>query len=184
MVTSDGRNFLKLTQNRYDVITIDPPPPIDGAGVNHLYSLDFLELARDHLKPGGLMTHWIPLPGSAAGVDDWETFGMLLRTFAAAFPYAVEIPSENRIGVHVVGSMEPIDISEESIQRRLGIPSVARDASEWSPVSAAYFREVIPVNGVALEGFPMVTDDRPNLEFGWLRAWRGGMPRLMRRIFW
>ncbi len=66
MITNDGRNFLKLTRDRYDVITIDPPPPIDGAGVGHLYSYDFLELARARLKPDGIMAHWIPAPHAKA----------------------------------------------------------------------------------------------------------------------
>jgi spermidine synthase len=44
LIINDGRTFLKLTQDRYDVITIDPPPPIDAAGVNNLYSKDFLNL--------------------------------------------------------------------------------------------------------------------------------------------
>ena len=184
MVTNDGRSFLKLSSARYDVITVDPPPPIDGAGVNHLYSLDFLELARDRLKPGGLMTHWIPLPGSLAGVDDWETFGMLLRTFAEAFPHTLEIPSGNRIGVHVVGSMQPIEVSDERIRARLADPNVARDASEWGSVTSDYFGSTIPIDRDAVQHLPLVTDDRPNLEFGWIRAWRGGMPRLMRRIYW
>ena len=184
MVTNDGRSFLKLSSARYDVITVDPPPPIDGAGVNHLYSLDFLELARDRLKPGGLMTHWIPLPGSLAGVDDWETFGMLLRTFAEAFPHTLEIPSGNRIGVHVVGSMQPIEVSDERIRARLADPNVARDASEWGSVTSDYFGSTIPIDRDAVRHLPLVTDDRPNLEFGWIRAWRGGMPRLMRRIYW
>ena len=184
MVTNDGRSFLKLSSALYDVITVDPPPPIDGAGVNHLYSLDFLELARERLKPGGLMTHWIPLPGSLAGVDDWETFGMLLHTFAEAFPYTLEIASAKRIGVHVVGSMQPIEVSEERIRARLADPGVARDASEWGPVTFDYFRDAIPIDREVVRQLPLITDDRPNLEFGWIRAWRSGMPRLMRRIYW
>ena len=108
--------------------------------------LDFLALARAHLNPGGLMTHWIPLPGSGAGVDDWNTFGMLLRTFAEAFPYALEIPSGNGVGVHVVGSLEPIELSERSIRERLQRPDVARDATEWDPVTPAYFDRAIPID--------------------------------------
>ncbi len=155
-----------------------------SSNVDLLYSLDFLELARDRLKVGGLMTHWIPLPWSKAGVDDWETFGMLLSTFVHAFPYVVEIPSQNRIGVHVVGSMEPIDISREAIEARLRIPSVARDAGEWTPVTVAYFDLAIPVDRTALEGLSVITDDRPNLEFGWMRAWRSGQRRRMRKVLW
>ena len=44
---------------------------------------------------------------------------MLLRTFSEAFPYALEIPSENKIGIHIVGSMQPIVASEEEIRALL-----------------------------------------------------------------
>src|SRR5262249_12688512 len=90
LLAGDGRNFLLLTRQRFDVITIDPPPPIDGAGVNHLYSRDFLRLARSRLRPGGVMAHWIPYPGTGSGVADWPTFARLLHSFADVFP-AVEI---------------------------------------------------------------------------------------------
>ena len=51
VLVNDGRNFLMMTDKKYDVITIDPPPPIDSSGVNNLYSREFLQLVRDHLKP-------------------------------------------------------------------------------------------------------------------------------------
>jgi predicted membrane-bound spermidine synthase len=46
---------------RYDVITLEPPPP-SAAGVANLYSRDFYELARARLAPAGLVAQWWPLP--------------------------------------------------------------------------------------------------------------------------
>jgi spermidine synthase len=174
VVFNDGRNFLALTHAHFDVITLDPPPPIDAAGVNNLYSKEFYELARDHLKPGGLMAQWIPLPGTSAGVDDRQTFFMLLRTFQEVFPETLVLTGTPPIGVHVLGSMTRIDVSPEQIQRRLNDESVADDLNEWDHVRPDYFRRLAKPLGVPeLEAASLNTDDRPRLEFDLIRAWRG-----------
>lgn len=111
MINNDGRNFLQLTRERFDVITVDPPPPIDAAGVNHLYSKDFIDLARSRLNPGGIMAHWIPYPAAEAGVDDWFTFNMLVDTFVSAFPHVSSVPGWHEVGLHLLGSNEPIEVS-------------------------------------------------------------------------
>jgi spermidine synthase len=170
MITNDGRIFLKLTQEMYDIITIDPPPPIDGAGVNNLYSQDFAELAKSRLAPGGIMAHWIPFPGSKAGVDDRRTFFMLVYTFARVFPYTYAVPGWHNVGLHIIGSLQPLKIDTESIGLRMKKPSVLKDIREWDPVTSAYFGrlrllkmpDILP---------PAVTDDRPLLEFNLLRTW-------------
>ena len=56
----DGRFFLNTTQNRYDLITSEPPPP-KIAGVVNLYSQEYFELIRKRLVPGGYATYWLPV---------------------------------------------------------------------------------------------------------------------------
>lgn len=182
MVVDDGRNFLLLTRERYDVITIDPPPPIDGAGVNHLYSRELLELARDRLDDDGIMAHWIPLPGSLAGVDDGETFEMLLATFIDVFPHAAALRGFHGVGVHVLGSSQPIELDRERLAARLAAPAVAEDVGEWDAVPLEYFLGLKRLEPLAEPG--RVTDDRPRLEFGLLRAWRAGTLRAHPWVHW
>ena len=185
MITNDGRNFLKLTRDRYDVITIDPPPPIDGAGINHLYSYDFLELARARLKPGGIMAHWIPAPHARAGVDDWDTFAMLLRTFARVFPHQVVIPSYPWVGLHVLGSIQPITTSRKQLEERLARrPAVARDIDEWGGLPEGYFDQRVVPEGKALQGDLLVTDNWPRLEFNLLRSWRAKSRKSVPYVWW
>jgi spermidine synthase len=58
-VVMDGRAWLRRTDHRYDVITLEPMPP-NFAGVNSLYSREFYELAAARLNPQGLVTQWVP----------------------------------------------------------------------------------------------------------------------------
>lgn len=55
----DGRFFLNTTSNSYDLITSEPPPPMN-AGVVNLYSQEYFKLIRKRLNPGGYASYWLP----------------------------------------------------------------------------------------------------------------------------
>jgi len=177
IVINDGRNFLKLTSQKFDVITIDPPPPIDAAGVNNLYSREFLELAREHLKPGGIMAQWIPLPGTLAGVDSQEEVVTLLTTFSGVFPYAYAYRGIGASGIHVLGSDAPIEVSVETIRQRLEDPAIAADLNERDSVPLSTFQQITALPKEA-QPPPPLTDDNPALEFYLLRTLRSGTSKV------
>jgi spermidine synthase len=56
----DGRFFLNTTSRTYDLITSEPPPP-KVAGVVNLYTQEYFRAIRDHLKPGGYTSYWLPV---------------------------------------------------------------------------------------------------------------------------
>ncbi len=56
----DGRYFLQVTDQRFDVITGEPPPP-KNAGVVNLYTQEYFQLAYDRLAEGGMQTYWLPI---------------------------------------------------------------------------------------------------------------------------
>jgi hypothetical protein len=56
----DGRYFLQVTDERYDLITGEPPPP-KIAGVVNLYTREYFRLIHDRLADGGLSTYWLPV---------------------------------------------------------------------------------------------------------------------------
>jgi spermidine synthase len=76
----DGRAFLALTQERFDLITAEPPPPTN-AGVSSLYSQEYFALVRSRLADGGFATYWLPLHslGDAPA-------RAVVRAFCGAFP--------------------------------------------------------------------------------------------------
>jgi spermidine synthase len=56
----DGRHFLRMTEQRYDLITGEPPPP-KNAGVVDLYTREHFGLLRERLNDGGVVTWWLPV---------------------------------------------------------------------------------------------------------------------------
>jgi spermidine synthase len=61
----DARMFLERTDQRYDLITGEPPPPLAPGAVN-LYTRDYFSLVRDRLAEGGIATYWLPIAGDGA----------------------------------------------------------------------------------------------------------------------
>jgi spermidine synthase len=55
----DGRAFLRRTEQRFDVVTLEPMPPT-FAGVNNLYSEEFYRLVDEKLADGGILAQWLP----------------------------------------------------------------------------------------------------------------------------
>ncbi|MBX3695989.1 MAG: fused MFS/spermidine synthase [Steroidobacteraceae bacterium] len=58
IVTNDARGALQLTARRYDAIVSQPSHPWT-VGASHLYTREFLQLAADHLAPGGVFVQWM-----------------------------------------------------------------------------------------------------------------------------
>lgn len=58
IVTNDARGALQLTSRRYGAIVSQPSHPWT-VGASHLYTREFLQLAADHLAPGGVFVQWM-----------------------------------------------------------------------------------------------------------------------------
>ena len=102
LIHDDGRNFLNLTDQTYDLITSEPPPPL-AAGVYRLYSREYYESALYHLSPEGLMTQWLPMYLMNPDVVD-----LAISTFLDVFPHTM-IFTGFATDFILVGSRSPID---------------------------------------------------------------------------
>jgi spermidine synthase len=81
VITADGRPYLELTDNRYDIIVVDayhqPYIPF------YLATREFFEAVREHLRPGGVAAL------NVASVPDDERLSQAVgSTLLAAFPQA------------------------------------------------------------------------------------------------
>ena len=74
VVVDDGRNFLLMHPRQFDVITIDPAPPLCSAGTVNLYSEEFCRLCPQHIRPGGVVCLWVPPAAEIRSEDDSPHF--------------------------------------------------------------------------------------------------------------
>jgi spermidine synthase len=174
----DGRHELLRRSDRYDLITLEPPPP-SAAGVVNLYSRDFYELCRARLAPGGLMAQWWPLP-----TQNNEDSRSLVRSFLDAFPFASAWTTELH-EMLLVGSTSPIELDAARVTARFSTGAVAASLSEVGVDSPAALLGTWVTDREGLEryvaGAPAVTDDRPLIEYAaWVR--RGEILRALPRV--
>lgn len=170
IVIDDGRRFLKRTRERFDVIVIDPPPPPEAAGSSLLYSAEFYVLARQHLKPGGILQQWVP--------TNAEMGRAALRSLCDSFRYVRCFDSVQHWGVHLLASQEPIqEHSAEELAARMP-PAATADLLEWSRGAepTAYLQQVLAgetpaANNLNPNPAIRISDDQPYNEYFLLRQW-------------
>jgi len=175
IIIDDGRRYLSRTREKFDVIVIDPPPPVEAAGSSLLYSEEFYALAKAHLKANGILATWVP-EGSA---DSREA---ILRSLVNSFLSVRCFQSIDNMGVHMLASKEPIpNLSANQLASRMPA-AAAIDLLEWDPseVVADYVQQAlsneIPIES-ALNPDPRIriTDDHPYNEYFLIRRWRSGL---------
>jgi tetratricopeptide (TPR) repeat protein len=116
IIVDDGRRYLRRTGEKFDVITIDPPPPIQGAGSSLLYSEEFYSLIKTRLKPGGILQQWIP------AVNEESELAAVTTSLTRSFPHVLVYQSTEGWGYHVPTAAEAV----------LRMPVAARkDRLEW-----------------------------------------------------
>jgi spermidine synthase len=80
IILDDARHYIATTPEHFDIITSDPVDPwIKGAAT--LYTVEYLELCKKHLTPGGFMVQWAPLYETSE-----EAVKSQIATFMKAFP--------------------------------------------------------------------------------------------------
>jgi spermidine synthase len=171
VVINDGRNYVRLSDKKYDIIAIDSPPPIWSAGAVVLLTQEFYQEAAQRLNPGGILATYLPL--QPAPIQK-----MILRTFRSVFPYMTVVyePHNNPGGDYILGSQAPITFSPAALQATFGSPAAQADlagAPDFPVESTAWWVAKIPasvrmtnnqVNAFTGPG-PLLTDDRPLTEY-------------------
>ena len=172
IIVDDGRRFLRRTEKKFDVITIDPPPPIQAAGSSLLYSEEFYSLIRLRLKSDGILQQWFPEGGEAA------TLAAVTTSLTSSFPYVLMFRSTEGWGGYLyLASMSSIRVptAAEAILR---MPAAARkDRLEWDVNSEARLAEIwnellkgkVEPTLFTMSSDIRITDDRPFNEYYLIR---------------
>ncbi len=162
-IVMDGAAYLKYTSRKYDVIANDSIYP-DLAGNSALYTLEYFRNGRRHLKPGGIMTSWLPLE---MPLRDFKT---LLKTFHEVFPHVYVWSALSHRNKHalVIGSERPLRLDAARVLERFD--RFARDdlAGIYLDDPAAFLGcHLASMDGMEpdLRDVPLNTEDLPILQF-------------------
>ena len=169
---TDGRNFLLVSDKHFDVIIVDASPPLFSSGTVNLYTIEFLELARQRLTDNGIMTIWVPLPCFKS--DFWQ----IARNFTEVFPRSLIWHHPDSIdGALIFGSAGDnvlFDASPQQLRERIkamGLNDIDTTfLNKWVPEGRLMHSAEINYRAAAYEP---VTDDRPYTEFPMFRFLRG-----------
>jgi spermidine synthase len=126
VVFTDGRNKVLASPEKYDVILSDSIHP-RFSGNGSLYTYEYYQLLRDRLKPGGVVSQWLPFYSLTL-----ENFKMIVRSFYEVFPNtSVWFPNSTiNAYVIVIGKLDDPLIDYAGMEAKLKIPAVAADLKE------------------------------------------------------
>ena len=169
IIIDDGRRFLKRTQEKFDVITLDPPPPVYASGSSLLYSEEFYRIAKLRLKEGGVLQQWFP-------AHERELVAAVARSLCRVFPYVRIFNSVEGWGYHFIASPQPFEMpSAEDFEKRLP-PKARADLMEWiDGANLQQLYQIVKTHEVPLDSIlsshlkSSITDDRPFNEYFLMR---------------
>jgi spermidine synthase len=166
VVIDDGRRYLERTNQQYDVITIDPPPPVEAAGSSLLYSKEFYTTIKQRLRADGVLQQWLP-------EGDPVVHASVARALKESFPYVRVYRSIGGWGYHFFASTHPMpDWTTEQMVQHMPASAV-KDMMEWGPEKTPerQFANVLG-RGLTLDDMiaeqlnaPALQDDRPLNEY-------------------
>jgi len=114
---TDGRNFLLLSQDNYDLITIEISS-IWISGEADLYNREFYELCRRRLGPDGVLQQWVQLHHMRR-----QDLLIIFNTAAQVFPHLAFFVGPNQ-GL-LVASAAPLQFDYDHVTALEGRPGVS-----------------------------------------------------------
>jgi spermidine synthase len=150
----DGRNYLLVTPDTYDVVSVDTLDP-KHAGNGNLYTREFYALSKRVLKPGGIFVQWLPYHQ----VDN-ASLKLIARTFQAVYPHATLWLNRFKGYALLLGTLTPLRIDVARLAAHFHTPAIQRDLAEVHVATPWQF----------LEGFTMSAET--------LRRYTAGVQRL------
>lgn len=170
VVIDDGRRYLERTPEQFDVITLDPPPPVEAAASSLLYSKEFYIAVKRRLRPDGILQQWLP-------AGDTVTQASVARALQESFPHVRVFRSVEHWGLHFLASNRPIpNRTAEELVRHMPA-NATDDLMEWGPQPTAEKQFAVVLDSeLTLDQIiaqapqaPALQDDRPMNEYYALR---------------
>jgi spermidine synthase len=115
----DGRHYLMTTKEKFDAITVDPLDPwVKGAA--NLYTKEFLDVVKQRLNPGGVVTMYIQLFET-----NQDAVKSAAATFFEVFPNGTVWGNPYQGKGHdmlLLGQIAPLRIDLDAMERRMSRP--------------------------------------------------------------
>jgi spermidine synthase len=163
LIVDDARHFLAHTEKQYDLIVIGPSYSwVSGAA--NLFTREFLEMTRRHLKPDGLMSLWFQIYAMTP-----DTIKVFINTVNKVFPYSSIWSSSDFGELIALGSLAPHHYDYPLLVKRLADPVVAAEVGKTMTATAPGLISHYLMGGAELQAYagavPVNTDNHPYLEF-------------------
>ncbi|MBC8469480.1 MAG: fused MFS/spermidine synthase [Planctomycetes bacterium] len=164
-IIMDGKNYVKLTDEKFDIIMNDSTYP-GTTGSSALYTYEHFIQCRDKLKDDGILSCWIPLDLRG------EDLQLIFKTFQEAMPHSCVWMANNCVNKHavLVGSKSPLRIDFQRAKKAVEREDIASDLAGINIHSIYDLLDCFIVDEGGLRRIggaaPLNTDDRPRLEFG------------------
>ncbi len=176
VVVDDGRRYLDRSREQFDVIVVDPPPPIPTPTSSLLYSREFYALMKPHLRRGGILQIWFPV-GDQGMPPDYVTQSSVAKALRESFPYVRAYQSIEGWGIHFLARMEPFPVVENGEFPQTMPAAAAGDLVEWTDdVTPRQLLMNVLSREKSLDSLiapapsaPPIDDDRPINEYYLLR---------------
>jgi len=164
-IIMDGKNFVKLTDERFDIIMNDSTYP-GTTGSSALYTYDHFKQCSEKLRPGGMLSCWVPLDLQP------EDLKLVIRSFQAVMPNSSLWLCNNSLNKHalLLGTPLELQIDFQRVKELVERPDISCDLAVINIHSIYDILDCFVVDNAGLRKIagdgPLNTDDKPKLEFG------------------
>ncbi len=164
VISADARNYLYLTEKKYDIIS-SQPSNLWVSGNAYLFTKEYYELAKSRLKENGLMFQWVQIYNFQS-----EDIKSVLKTFSEVFPHFYLLNNINGTDLFLIGALkEETVLNFNEIEKKFQNEKIQNELSRINIYDPYEFLSYFVASAEETERFisdaKRHLDNKPFLEF-------------------
>ncbi|MCF8240056.1 MAG: fused MFS/spermidine synthase [Melioribacteraceae bacterium] len=120
LISEDAHNYLKVTNEKFDVIISEPSNPWI-AGIGNLFSVEYFEVCKSRLNEDGIMMQWFHI----YDVNN-DIVRLVLSTFASVFDHT-QLWTGVGGDILLVGSVNEISLDQAKLHNKFQNKNIIND---------------------------------------------------------